>query len=94
MFRAFPLPSLPGMPCTCDPRWTPLLAFAPERVADFMWMYALELEDGTTLQAYKHRWTRRYLFLDAAARAFAEVRPGAFAEADAPEDLDEALRIL
>src|SRR3954454_20821752 len=53
-----------------EPEWEPLLNFAPDHVVDFMWMYAVELTDGTRLQAYKHYWTRDYLHLDNEGRAF------------------------
>lgn len=49
---------------TTDRRWPPLLELVPDYVPDFMWMYEVELEDGTVLQAYKHRWTRRYLYIE------------------------------
>lgn len=47
-----------------DPVWEPLLGLARIYVDEFMWMYETELEHGVRLQAYKHYWTRRYLFLD------------------------------
>ena len=47
-----------------EPLWEPLLRHSPEEVADFMWMFEVELEDGTKAQAYKHRWTRRYLYIE------------------------------
>jgi hypothetical protein len=53
-----------------DPEWEPLLNFAADHVGDFMWMFAVELTDGTRLQAYKHYWTRDYLHLDNEGRAF------------------------
>jgi hypothetical protein len=53
-----------------EPEWEPLLNFAPDHVGDFMWMFAVELTDGTRLQAYKHYWTRNYLHLDTEGRAF------------------------
>jgi hypothetical protein len=53
-----------------EPEWEPLLNFAPDHVGDFMWMFAVELTDGTRLQAYKHYWTRNYLHLDTGGRAF------------------------
>ena len=37
---------------------------------EFMWMFEVELEDGTRLHAYKHRWNRRYLHLSARGEAF------------------------
>jgi hypothetical protein len=53
-----------------EPEWEPLLNFAPDHVVDFMWMGAIQLTDGTRLQAYKHYWTRDYLHLDTEGRAF------------------------
>ncbi len=53
-----------------EPEWEPLLNFAPDHVGDFMWMGAIQLTDGTRLQAYKHYWTREYLHLDTEGRAF------------------------
>lgn len=53
-----------------EPEWEPLLNFAPDHVVDFMWMYAVELTDGTRIEAYKHCWTRDYLHLDDEGRAF------------------------
>lgn len=53
-----------------EPEWEPLLNFAPDHIGDFMWMGAIQLTDGTRLQAYKHYWTREYLHLDTESRAF------------------------
>lgn len=45
------------------PRWEPLEAIAaPEVLDDFMWMHAVEGPSGR-MEAYKHRATRRYLYL-------------------------------
>jgi len=56
---------------TDEPDWEPLIALmAPELVGSFMWMFPVTLADGTRLEAYKHRWTRRYLYLDAELRAW------------------------
>lgn len=52
------------------PEWEPILNLAPDHVDDFMWMYAVELADGTRLQVYKHYWTRNVLHLDSEGRAF------------------------
>jgi hypothetical protein len=53
------------------PEWGPLLdAVGRYVVADFMWMFEVELSDGTNLQAYKHIDTRRYVHLAADGRAF------------------------
>ena len=52
------------------PEWEPLLDLAEDHVEDFMWMYVAELEDGTRIHAYKHYWTRHYVFLDGDGRAY------------------------
>ncbi len=38
--------------------------------SQFMWMYATDLPVGLTLHAYKHRWTRCYIFLTEDGQAF------------------------
>jgi hypothetical protein len=53
-----------------EPEWEPLLNFAPDHIGDFMWMFAVQLTDGTRLQAYKHYWNRNYLHLDNEGRTF------------------------
>ena len=58
------------------PVWGPLFGVLGEEVGgDFMWMYEVELEDGTLLQAYKHIDTRRYVHLDPCGRAFVYESP-------------------
>jgi hypothetical protein len=71
--------------------WEPLLELAPEEIDDFMWMFEIELEDGAMTQAYKHWWTRRYLYLDFAGRAFVEVGPRSFEQVDPERSLEEVL---
>jgi hypothetical protein len=62
-----------------EPDWSPLEGFLPlELCGRFMWMHALELDDGRELQAYKHSTTRRYLFLDANADAYENLDQGQF----------------
>lgn len=75
-----------------EPEWEPLLNFAPDHVGDFMWMYAVELTDGTRLQAYKHCWTRNYLHLDNEGRAFIYAGNEHFEEVNPPWLLHLALR--
>ena len=53
-----------------SPNWEPLLRLARVYVEEFMWMYEAELRGGISLHAYKHWWTRRYLFLTEDGRAF------------------------
>ena len=67
-----------------EPEWEPLLNFAPDHVGDFMWMYGLQLTDGTRVQAYKHYWTRNYLHLDDEGRAFVYVGKERYEEVNPP----------
>jgi hypothetical protein len=53
-----------------NPVWEPLLSLARIYIDEFMWMGEVELRDGTRIQAYKHYWTRRYLYLANDGRAF------------------------
>jgi hypothetical protein len=51
--------------------WEPLLALVGTELASwFMWMGAIELSDGATVQAFKHQSTRQYLHLAEDGRAF------------------------
>jgi hypothetical protein len=53
------------------PDWRPLIEAVGEVVAgDFMWMFEVELTNGTRLQGYKHIDTRRYVHLDPDGAAF------------------------
>lgn len=76
-----------------EPEWEPLLNFAPDHVVDFMWMYAVELTDGTRVQAYKHYWTRDYLHLDNEGRAFIYVGKERYEEVNPPWLLRMVLRV-
>jgi hypothetical protein len=68
-----------------------LVAFAPDEVPDFMWMFRDFLEDGTVVEAYKHSWTRQYVHLDASGRGYEFVGSG-YEEVDPDELLARALR--
>ena len=64
-----------------EPDWQPLLdllaaAEAPGVIDDFMWMFAIDLEDGRRLQVYKHYWTRRYIHLDGEGNSWAYTDEG------------------
>lgn len=52
------------------PNWDPLLGLARVYVDEFMWAYEAELENGVRVHAFKHYWTRRYLFLDEQGKAW------------------------
>lgn len=73
------------------PDWQPLLAFAPDEIPEFMWMFRVDLEDGTVVEAYKHSWTRQYVYLDSARRAYVFRGGGIYEEADPRSQLEEAL---
>jgi hypothetical protein len=70
------------------PEWRPLLEAVGERfTGNFMWMFWVELEDGSRLHAYKHYFTRAYLFLTEDGRAFQWAPCGRYA----PQRLDWAI---
>ncbi|HEY2478324.1 MAG TPA: hypothetical protein VGI17_06300 [Solirubrobacterales bacterium] len=73
--------------------WEPLLELAPEDIDAFMWMFEGELEDWTPVQAYKHRWTRQYIYLDHEGHAFDEVRPNRFEEVEPRLLLEEVMGV-
>jgi hypothetical protein len=73
------------------PDWRPLLDFAPDEIPEFMWMFRVDLEDGTVVEAYKHSWTRRYLHLDPLGRAYAFRAGGWYEETDPRSLLEEVL---
>jgi hypothetical protein len=67
------------------PNWAPLEdLLGDELCAHFMWMGAVELEDGTRLDMYKHRWTRCYFHLSRDGRTFYYIWPD--------DDMDEEER--
>lgn len=69
------------------PNWEPLEALAGEDLAgEFMWMFQVDLADGTAVHAYKHIFTRRYLHLGEDGRTFAFTYSGRYRTID-PFDL-------
>ena len=66
------------------PDWDPLEAVlcSDELCAHFMWMTDIELEDGTIVNEYKHRWTRQCLHLAHGGRAFGYAGEGQYREVD------------
>jgi hypothetical protein len=73
--------------------WAPLLELAPEDIGEFMWMFEGELPDWTPVQAYKHRLTRQYIYLDHEGRAFDEVRRNRFEEVEPRLLLEEVMGV-
>lgn len=72
--------SLPGDVVQFDqPVWGPLTTLLGEPLAEwFMWMHEVRLNDGTTIHAYKHIVTRRYLHLSAEPKAFTYLNGGTY----------------
>lgn len=46
-------------------------------------MHRVDLVDGTVVEAYKHWWTREYIYLDASGRGYELVGEATFEEGDA-----------
>jgi hypothetical protein len=57
------------------PEWRPLEDALRQQIGEFMWMFEVELFDGTLLQAYKHIHTRRYVHLAPDGTAFTYESP-------------------
>jgi hypothetical protein len=77
------------------PEWQPLLDAVGETVTgDFMWMYEVELSDGTSLQAYKHIDTRRYAHLAADGAAYYFESPDRYVPLPAADVFDEVFATL
>ena len=57
-----------------DPVWDPLVALVGGHHAVwFMWMYEVELSDGSKIHCYKHCSTRRSMHLGVDGRAWAYI---------------------
>ena len=70
------------------PNWQPLVAMVGEELAgEFMWMFQVDLADGTAVHAYKHIWTRRYLHLGEDGRSFVFTCSGGYRTVDPSEVL-------
>lgn len=75
------------------PDWRPLEDLAPDHLGDFMWMFEVALDDGSRVQAYKHRETRGYLHLDENGGAFVFGRDRRYHEIAPRRLLDAVLRL-
>lgn len=83
--------TLTGRSISSQPNWKPLLDLIGLELVDwFMWMYAIELADGSRVHAYKHRTTRRYLHLGEDGRAFAYIPRYSYLEIEPAMAIDEA----
>lgn len=76
--------TLAGVICDAtSPVWAPLEDLVGEEVCGyFMWMYAVELQDGARLHAYKHHMTRAYIHLAEDGRTFTYTATGRYREID------------
>jgi|GEM_PF-2411891 len=84
---------IPGEMKQCDdPDWEPLVRLIGEFGAGwFMWMAEMELDDGTRIHSYKHKWTRSYLHLEATGRAFNYRPDGTYPELEISNAVCRAL---
>ena len=83
--------TLTGRSISSQPNWRPLLELIGLELVDwFMWMFAIELSDGTRVHAYKHRTTRRYFHLGEDGRAFAYIPRHSYLEVAPAAAIDEA----
>lgn len=74
-----------------EPEWDALdKLVGPEETGWFMWMYAIELEDGTILNVYKHIESREYLHLGADGSAFTYLRWGTYTRTSARNEANFA----
>lgn len=66
-------PTVRGVVVQFDqPSWRPLeVALGKDMAGWFMWLHEVRLEDGTRVDAYKHKTTRRCLHLAADGQALA-----------------------
>ncbi len=83
--------TLTGRSISSQPNWKPLLDLIGLELVDwFMWMFAIELSDGTRVHAYKHRTTRRYFHLSEDGRAFAYIPRYSYLGVEPAQAIDEA----
>lgn len=64
-----------------EPDWKPLEdLLGVDLVGAFMWMFEVDLADGTSVHAYKHVATRAYIYLAVDGRTFVYVRSDHYRE--------------
>jgi len=63
-----------------QPVWHPLFELVGEKLGGdwFMWMYEVRVTSGRRVHAYKHRWSRRYLFVDGCGDTYEYTRAGRY----------------
>jgi hypothetical protein len=73
------------------PSWEPLIGLVGKDVVpSFMWMFAIQLDDGAEVHAYKSIATRQYVHLAADGRAFAHHDRDRYEEVSARQALEQA----
>jgi len=81
-----------GLAQYTTPAWQPLIDAVGERLVEtFMWMHEEELSDGLALHAYKHIYTRRYLYLSETGQAFERAPCGALVPIRIDHAIEQAL---
>lgn len=72
MARKQPADGIAGERIRCtEPDWEPLRNLLDDEVVEgFMWMGEIALENGTKLQIFKHRWSRRSIHLSSSGEAY------------------------
>jgi hypothetical protein len=68
-----------------------LISLAGDQVTEFMWMFRVDLTNGTAIEAYKHSRSRRYLYLDGSGCAYALVGDVTYEVGDPMALLAEAM---
>lgn len=72
-----------------EPDWEPLRQLVGMELADwFMWMFEIELDDGTIVHAYKHIATRGYFHIGMDRRVFVYRTGGFYEEYDPVRAID------
>jgi hypothetical protein len=72
-----------------EPRWGPLESLVGYALAGwFMWMFDVELDDGSRLDAYKHITTRCYLHVSEDGRVFGYLTGGRYRQLDVATALE------
>src|SRR5689334_42395 len=76
------------------PSWEPLVTLVGRDVVPcFMWMFALKLDDGAEVHAYKNIATREYIHLAGDGRAFAvDAGTERYEEVSASQALERAFK--
>jgi hypothetical protein len=73
------------------PSWEPLIGLVgKDLVPGFMWMFALEMDDGAEVHGYKSAATRQYIHLAVDGRAFTHHSGERYEEISTREAVEQA----